>query len=366
MNVNANLDAVLPRYQFRTSPFSPTIGTSGPIQAELFDYTFDPMMEPKTLPYYFDLYDWGRRNLFNGFSEATIFQQSPPARPPQPLLIVVSGNSATGRTSLINRIVKKIADDVGAIAPPLPVNVRFGGQDRGANMFAMADMLAATFQIEYDTPVLTNLATAIQAAIPSPTTTLDTYVRLFDRIALFLPRLPRRTIVYLLSGVDDFKTWAACFDVARVVATYVIIETGSATESNACMRLMIASGRGSTAQHIRANQLTRESARQYLVERLDAEREEIAALGRLVPFTEAALDGLFAPGTETAGGTVSLPIWRVRKTLRLALELHADSLVEYGRIHGEPALRALPINEKLISRTDMQRASDIISSGRAS
>jgi hypothetical protein len=362
---------VLASFGLRTSPFAPSIGRNGqPIAPGLFDRALDPTVTPDVLAYYFDFYEWGKGPI-KGISGNSIFEQFPPHGGSQSTLVLVSGNSRSGRKSIVNRIIKKIAVDDELAAPgekpPLVVPVTFLDKDRDENIGAVAELLVTMFEIEHPGAVADILRKQLSAATAQKTMTA--YAGFFQKYKLFTPPVTRRSVVFRVTAdKEDFNSWAAAYAATRTIARCTIVETGSPGEADATVNLIRSGSDSAAVVHIRAAQLKHDTAREYISARIKDERTTSPTAphgnGDIAPFTDAAVAELFAPTKE--GHVVGLPIGRVRKTLNLAMERHIAKIKKEWERQGAAGVAALPPNELSIGKSDMRLVCDLISQGLVS
>lgn len=358
---------ILSYFGLRTSPLSPSIGRDGqPISPALFDRALDPVTVPDVVYYYFDFYKWGEGPI-KGISDNSLFERFPARSASHSMLVLVSGNSKSGRKSIVNRLIKKIEVDDAALprdGKPLIVPITFAEKNRDENVGIVANWLVFMFEMEHAGTVESALRTQLSNAAKD--NTLNAYTQFFARYRFLTQSVTNRSVVFRInSEKPDFKSWAAAYSATRSLPGCMIIETGSSGEADATVNVFHSKNDPAPVVHIRAAPLDVGTARAYLKMRIAHERKlPVRAgqgIGELAPFTEDAIKELFAP--THPGDTVDLSIWQVRERLKLALERHISKLQQVAVARGLEAIVGLPTLELAIKKQDMRLACNLVSKG---
>jgi hypothetical protein len=334
----------------RTNPFLPQIGPDNkPIVTKVIEPSLNPAADDRVLHYYFDVYDWRESLLIRGVSREDAlmtFPQPGDLAGDPTLLVMISGNSQTGRDSLANLVVHKIKRATNE--KPVVVSVRLGF-DAKSNALNTATLFVDAFEIDADaskpnTDAVARMRARIKQTTEAPPAD-GNYSNLFMGLRQMYDQVASRPIVIrALEG--DHASWAQMYDATRDLASFLIVTTGDPVNAEACYLRMHTAGKN--IAWVRAGLLDLPSCRRYVSQRLAEERgpQQQPGANDIAPFTDDALELLFKPGATAANGTVQRQsIGFLRRRLRRALE------------------EAARTTESVIDAVVMRRACDALNRG---
>ncbi|WP_332877118.1 hypothetical protein [Massilia sp. S19_KUP03_FR1] len=342
-------------WSLRTDPFYPQIDVDGNcIRAEAVDTDLRPHVDERVLPLYFDVYDWSRSNI-GTLSEQPILAGFPTPRTlsSKGLMVLISGPSETGRDSLANLVLHRIAKTT-ASRKAVVAELELHGYDKSANVAAVANRIIS--KIEYGEPsiaeadkVAARMRTAFDQFVPKqPLAVRDiSYTGLFETFRDILAAIDITLVVMIRDG-GDHRSWASIHDSVKSCCSYVIVMTAKGADADVCYNTMLSSRLH--VAWIRSKPLDLDRAKEYVRHRVAAERLATAPQGDpLFPFAADAIDALYQPGSTAQPGTrLDHTISALRKTCGLAFAERLRAVPAGAAIADPLALR--------IDRDDIIRA----------
>ena len=353
------MNAAFNALKLRTNPFSPERVDGG--QATRFDYTAGPLnpeTNPQHLQYYFDLYEWFDAQQFGRIGpdgRLVVF----PAQVNRPgTIVVISGFTGTGRTSLINLLLFEIRQR--ALSAPIvtkyPVRIT---SNRRLEAMNFADNFMRT--------VLKSTAGTKQRRIKKlMESTFEKWKTnssleepnadyLFQQLALDVDDvLPNTPIAFSLDATDYMNTpdtWRLICMMLQHLANYIILSLSNRDHARYIKDSLLRNN--FQVVWVDAPRVDVSRTKSFLTHRLGAEREGLIAQGQeLFPFTDDALDALFAPtsGNQPVPQSISVAIKRLKGAFEKKLNDIASLLADPAT-----AGQHLSAARVLIRGADMQR-----------
>jgi hypothetical protein len=344
----------------KTNPFSPERVEDG--NTVRFDFTAGPLSpegNPSHLQYYFDIYKWSDSQLVGNIGADGRLRAFPDQVGRPGMIIVISGFSGTGRTSLINLMRYEIRKR----ANPAPLVIEYSIQITGdriqdARNFAtriigtVAKATASDKRKE-----VKNLSKKMQATFAdwkenaTPQNANTDF--LFQGLALDLEdALPGAQIVFSLDATDYMNTpdtWRPTCTMLRHLSNYIIL---SLSNRDHAIYLLHSLTKNAPVVWVDAPRVDASTAKRFLANRLASERNAQALPGQdLFPFTDEAIEALFAP---TAGGdpvplSISIAVKKLKSAFdRKVTDVTADLADPAAAAQRSPASHS-------ISGADMRR-----------
>jgi hypothetical protein len=328
-------DAILNQlYRLKAHPFS-----------EVYDAPLDPRdVAGARLRHYFDLYDWSRSPMLHAISDQDVFDVFPDEKVigKESILILIAGSDQTGRESLRNLILYKIARR-NAASIPLAMDIDLEEGDRAENVRLIAQLFPYTYALENQpaptTEALTQMYTQMTAA--KPTGDKAYYGTLFQLWRKAIDAHCKRPLVLTVKGLYQYNTLRVVFNSTRPLFQYVIVLTENVDNAESCRKLLV--GEHQNVVLVESSKLTRERAERYLRDRLKAERLSDPEVpdDSLLPFSAEALDALYKGGATLLEGEEV--VWRVEfinRTLKFALDQQLGRAEQAAAPHGTPHERS--------------------------
>ena len=313
-------------YRLRTHPFKPTIGPNGqPIESDVLTKTLDPYKDPRHISYFYNLYQWHSKDVFQGIAKNHGFQCFRKQTGDKPLLILISGYNSTGRRSLAKLLLRQI--HTSHTAKPITVEVPLTGNKPNIYARDLATAFVDHYLFEENEPTEERLRNVIEDSERKEQTNPGTgFLPIFPRFKTFVRHYCARPIVFVITGVDLMRGWRRLYDLLSPLANYIVVITPCNDEAKV--------GRDNLPRRldfgaVTASKLDHDRAEEFLQLRLAAER--LPALPEeerlsLKPFKRDALEALFAPGAKSPASRVTWHIGWIINTLSLAFDEHLREL----------------------------------------
>jgi hypothetical protein len=346
--------------QLRTNPFSPQVTENG--QQFQFDYLQGPLSPQKNsvyLNYYFDLYQWKDQEqigLIGRDGRLVTF----PERLGQPgMIIVISGVSGTGRSSLENLLLFEIEAHGKSVA----VCTRYA-IEISSNKVQTAHNFASMFIDEIEDylsranvgknakslpkKLLATVKDWRDNLVEGEANTEFLFQRLMRDVRRILPDLP---IVFCLDASNHINTpdtWRPACTMLRNLADFVILSL-SKKDDAAVLRTSLRDGQVRVVW-VDAPRVDEDQTKRFLAARLAAERVAVAPAGQeLFPFTDRAIGALFAPtGDEPVKFSIGVAI----RKLKGAFE---KKCADVSATLADPGAQETAATRFLITDEDMRR-----------
>ena len=309
--------------RLRAHPFAPEKLVGG--QTVRFDYQkgpLDPKASPVDLEYYFDLYAWDDSKQLGPLAPNGRINEFPSRGGVYGSIIVISGVSGTGRTSLEELLLFEIASR--SKSPPIvtlyPIAVT-SKQVQDASNFAnrfisrVEAFLVTSSDRRKEIKALPKTLKGIvkewkEGLVGDDPNTEFLFTALAENVRGLLPDTP---IVFRLDATSHLNTpdtWTPACTMLRNLADYVILSLSDQDHARYLRTSLL--DRQVRIFWVDVPRVDEAKTRRFLEHRLGAERE--GAADELFPFTAEALKALFAP---TEGNKPrSLPISVALKNLR--------------------------------------------------
>jgi hypothetical protein len=301
--------------QLKSHPFLPEITVNG--QQVRFDYLrgpLSPRQDGMPTNFYFDFYDWRDEDQVGKIGQNGRIKQFPDRLYESGMIIIISGASQTGRSSLENLLLFEVENRVSKpISIALKVDIGVGTVQMAQNFASrfttkVGNYLADQGRAQEGEAVVRKMRDTIaswrESLVPGETNTQFLFEELADHVRRLLPDTP---IVFSLNATSHINTpdaWSPLCFMLRDLANFLIISLSTSDHAR-FLRTVMRDNQVRVAwidaPRVGANQMTR-----FLAERLAAER---IAPGpqELFPFTEAAIKALFA-SSQPQGGDIALSI----------------------------------------------------------
>jgi hypothetical protein len=355
------METVLRALRLRTNPFSPECNLGG--RLERFDYTAGPLtpeVAPHHLAYYFDVYEWSDTQQVGKIGPNGRLETFPTQIGRPGMIVVISGFSGTGRTSLINLLLYEIK--ARASSSPLITNypiVITRNRVQDAKNFASNFLRTVTkFAEGNKQKKIRSLPGVMQATFTNWKDNLSSDEPntdfLFQQLAIDAQdAIPSTPIVFSLDATDYMNTpdtWRPTCTMLRNLANYIILSLSN--RDHAVYILNSLTRNNFRIVWIDAPRMDIGRAKRFLMQRLSAEREGPPIAGEeLFPFTDEALAALFSP--TTGNQPVPLAISVAIRKLKGAFE---KKLAEVAAIMADPNRQAQQLPPSLsINGADMTR-----------
>jgi hypothetical protein len=346
--------------KLRTNPFAPVTRVDGrEIRLDYYKGPLRPRKDELALRYYFDLYTWARRDSLGPLADDGRIQAFPDGGNSLGTAIVISGLSGTGRTSLEELLLYEIAHRSGSKSIVTDYSIQVSAkpaQDAGdfARMFIgeVQDYLDDIAEkSEAQKALVERLNAQRKDWIDSGDESSRNPEALFGAFARPVRRaFPNTPIVFRLDAthyLNSSDTWGPILRMLRQLADYVILSLSVKDDASLLQARL---ERDIRIFWIDAPRISADKMKSFLERRLAAERSNAEAdLDPLFPFTEEALDALFA-GTEQ-GKRVEHPISVAIQKLRRAFDKKYDEIAAAGA--------GVPVARLLITAEDMKRSFSI-------
>jgi hypothetical protein len=350
-------DAILEQiYQLKSHPFP-----------DIYEAPLDPRVDGAQIAYYFDLYDWARSPLLQKISPTQaldVFLNPSLVAAAEAMLVLITGSNQTGRESLRNLILHKIAlATPQADRPPIVTELDLEEGNRAEIVKQIATMFMYTYQgsgltapaFEVLQPVFNNMTANPAAGDRSY------YSGLFQVWKNLIKPHCKRPLVLSLRGIHQYNTLQVVFNSTRHLFKFIIVMTDQPSDAESCRKLLADERRN--VGLIQSEKLDRAKAIEYVRWRLYSERVNPSSSNQnsLMPFSVQALDELYAEGpTFKRGEIISWHVEFLNKTLRRAFNDHYAELAEKMRSHGPGVLQTLDANDRTIRAEHIRRAQKAI------
>lgn len=349
-------------YFLRTHPFSPTSDGAGvPIGYDMFASPLNPRVDPRSLSYYFDVYDWQRFEVVAGLKPlleaahrdlgGTDFLKITA----NPLLLIISGFDNTGRESLLNLLMHLLGKQNAEI---VPFEVELADVAHEGNVLTVAQYFLFSYGLAPPAPPQSELAQLFETMTKTPIVGTDTvYHNLFQIWKARISPRSKAIFTLVLRGKVNRDSWRVIYNSTSSLFPITFVLTHQEDYAVACFNALRREGRNAVL--IKSRFLDKANAYSYLQSRLDCEREAQSPLVGLTPFTQEAMEALYEKGSRAAPGTaVSFPVGLVTKTFRRALD---DKLAQLASI---PAASLHNGDEQLLIRgAEIRAARNVLNFG---
>jgi hypothetical protein len=347
-------------YQFRTHPFSPSLGADGQPLKDPFALPLDPAAEPRHIGYYYDLYDWSGSSQVGPLDAARLVQSFPePADLVNfgPLLTILAGADHSGRESLRNLLLHKIGQQLG---PPLMISLTLEGGDRSQIVKQVAELFLLEYPNHFSAPTFDLLQKAFQTMTRTKSVghQYSYYANLFQYWRNQIQATCNRPLVLNIKGKPDYNTWQVLYNSTRELFPYFFVLTGDVAAAKTCRETM----QGGNVAVIVAPLLSEMEALKYVRLRVSKERPNEMP-SSIEPFTPAAISALYQRG-PTASQDVRWQIAFINRTMRRALDDHLQMLLGILQARGALDRALLSPQEIEIDAGAVRRAREALNMGQ--
>lgn len=346
-------------YQFRTHPFSPSVGVDGQPLQNPFARPLNPSAEPRHLAYYYDLYDWSRSSQIGPLDPAQIVRRFPASDDLVnfgSLLTIVAGPDHSGRESLRNLLLHRIRQQTSA---PLIIDLVLEGGDRGQIVKQVAELFMLEYPNHFGAPTYDQLYRSFQTLTKTKVAgEYSYYGNLFQFWRNQIQAVCRRPLVLSITGKPDYNTWRVVYNSTRMLFSYLFVLTGDIASAKTCRETM----RGGNVAVIVAPPLSETEALEYVRFRVSKERPSHITPS-IEPFNAAAISALYQRG-PTATEDVSWQIAFLNRTMRRALDDHLATLVGILQARGSLDRALLSPQEIEIDAEAVRRAREALNMGQ--
>jgi hypothetical protein len=331
------MNQILEALKLRTHPFRPLVDSTGEpfLDADVLLKPLDPQRDPRLINFYFDHYDWqgsighiSKNSAFNNFPSRTDIQNH------GPLITLITGSDNTGRESLRNLILYKIATQFG---PPLTVRAALKSLNIADNIRTVATLFMYAYRRQEAQPTFQDLKAIFdEQAGEANVGVKDNYSTLFQIWREDVLPYCQRPLVLLVEDGDNHDLWRAIYDSTSELFQFIIVVTKNEPHANACYLGLS----GKNRVLIKAQQLGQTRAHAYLEARLADERIGAGtAMGDVTPFSQEAFAVLYEHGTRfKPGDTIRWSIGWLNETFSAVLDDHLAKLsyrVEQLQLEGK-------------------------------
>lgn len=350
-------------WQLQSDPFFPTVDAAGEkLLVDAFERSLDPLLDPRVLPLYFDIYNWERSSLAKGISptEGLLSFPDPATQPADgAFMFLLSGCRESGLDSLANLILMKIRNVTGS--DPLVVEVELEGREKAKNVATVAKLLletlrsAAAPQSKLDSAVAAMQASWDREYQQQWSDPNADYSVAFQSFRTQLRGALSRKIVLKINSGGDNDSWFRIHTAVKRICSHVIVMTADPLYSPAVYNSMTL--KSENIAWIQAGLLDSAKAQQFLLHRLNTVRMPGAVVPPatpLLPFIAAAIETLYEKGSgDASGGELEYPVGWLRRMLYRALKDRLAALAS-----SNPAV--LDVEGTLIGPDDIRRAAKVI------
>jgi len=340
-------------YYLRSHPFG-----------DMYEAPLDPRTNPAHVSCYFDLYDWERSPLLQKVSPTkglAIFPDDKAFANSGSMLLLIAGSNQTGRESLRNLILHKVAQDTPAPdKPPIVTELELEEGDRAEAIRQIAETFMYTYSdINGETkPARADLEKILEKATATRSTSDQSYYAATFQLWRQLTRPHcRKPLVLAVRGVYLYNTLRVVFNSTRHLFKFVIVTTDDPSNAESCRKLLADEKRN--VGLIESIKLDRAKAAEYVYSRLFAERLKGSPYDArsLVPFSGEALDALYDEGpTLGPGENITWHVEFLYRTLRLALDAQLAALEARKQRDGIDALQHLALKDRIIGAEQIRQA----------
>ena len=294
----------LTHWGLRSNPLTPERTIAGvPVQFCYGEMRLEPLVSASHLEFYFDLYNWQDEKKLKGVAPTGI--QTFQIAHAEMVTIVLSGARGCGRFSLQNLLLYEIRKRAVGQLPLIVVDASVPlSSDPAASMIDFTAGLYDAFEAAGgDKAQLRAVVKDLREDYgDTPVTPEIQFGKLRAKINKLMPGAP---IVYCLdareANVTRDMAKSAC-NLLKPLAHYVILsmtDAKAAGHVRASFDLVQAPSVWVDAPEVDQAQFS-----EFLVDRLTAERQGGVPATALFPFTQGALDELFAPTSILSAGKV--------------------------------------------------------------
>lgn len=335
---------ILSALNLRTHPFRPEKDALGnPFgDPEILLKPLDPASDPRLIDFYFDHYNWkggirdiSRTNVFVEFPKQTDLERD------GPVMILITGSDTSGRKSLRNLILHKIALQFGA---PMQVEYSLNGLNAADNIRSIATFFLFTYTQAQQQPTFALLKGPFDLQTgEGDIGSRENYSTLFQLWGRFIQPTYKLPIVLLLDRGDDHDLWRMIYESTSHLFRFIIVLTKDERHALACYNGL--STRNKVL--INANLLGPGSARQYLATRLAAERVGAIDVDEdLMPFSETSLNALYEKGNRfKPGDVIEWSIGWLNETFSAVLDDHLTTLQNRLQILEQQGMDLSDVNQ---------------------
>ncbi|WP_457447099.1 hypothetical protein [Roseateles sp. P5_E4] len=347
-------------WQLRDDPFFPAVDEQGvAYEKTAMQQALNPAIDPRVKTLYFDIYDWAQSPLLGGLTvgDGLANYPSPQLMVANPLLVLVSGGKQSGRDSLVNLIIHKMASESGRLA--VVVNVPLDSRDKNRNVLTVATCLANA--LRFHRPALPEVAllTELQQDLATARADVDLgrnlmSAPLFQTLQFVAKDLDLDIVLRLTGGGDD-ASWGHIQDAVAGCCQAVIVMTSDEAYAKVCH----ASKVGQNVAWIRAEPLDEDKAILYIETRIGLQRLKNAPTGadaQLFPFTREAIKEMFRAGSVHSAGGVKHQVGWLRRVLYRAFTERARAVPQEFNAHDAQSLQALNPLQTMIEPVHVRNA----------
>jgi hypothetical protein len=343
-------------YQLRTHPFAPAVDETGAVIAyDVFGSPLDPQTDPRSLAYYFDVYDWSRFETAAGLGTLMDAAQSRPgtadllrSSSAGPLMVLISGFDNSGRESLLNLLMRVLSIQHPGI---VPIEVGLADVANDGNVLTVAQIFLYSYNLSPPAPPQAVLAASFDTVVKNPVIGPDTaYHSLFQIWRTSFHIRPAPAFALVLRGNVNRDTWRVIYNSTSTLFSIFIVLTHREDYADGCFNALSREGRNVAL--VKAKFLDKARATVYVQWRLAQERISPAPRDALSPFTNEALDALFEKGSRPDDRPITFPVGFVNKTLRRAMDDKLAQLAAKGRSASAPG----PQDQEVLIRAQEIRA----------
>jgi hypothetical protein len=327
-------------WNLRANPFDPAEDFHGtPFNPGFLLGSLDPQADPRSLGFYYDVYDWEFSKLVGGIDAAGALKRFPNATllsAPKSLMALIWGTDDSGCESLQNLILHKIQKQHNQ--GPLIVRVHLESSNGAENVKFIARMFMRYYAREVALPTYEDLNRDYEMETAQQGAGRDSYfASLFQIWELDIRnKSGNRPIVLVLTGADQYEAWRVIYYSTAYLFNYIIVLTKDEQEARSCFLSLERAHKNVVL--IRTRELPIEDAKAYLESRISKQRLAATGSGNAAePFSVDALRSLYAPGSrskELSGlnadqgdrGAVAFSIGWLNKRFHRALQEHLSKL----------------------------------------
>ena len=316
-----------------------------------------PQRDLGHLDYYFDLYRWSDHDQFGPIRANSRVVPFPGSLEISGMVIVISGEIGTGRTSLENLLLLEIAE-LSPLQPPMltryTVAITSNKIQAAQNFATLFIRGIGRYLTERGTAEAERITKELKEIVKDWRETLvdgetNTEFLFAQMTGIVREALPDTPIVFCVDASSHFNTpdvWRPHCIMLSNLADFVILLLSNRDHAS-YLRTSLKDNQ-IRATWIDAQRIGSAQAKDYLIDRLTAKR--LGSADSLHPFTNEALQMLFAGGPGS--GSIVRSINTTLQQLKHAMKKKGEEIIAIEAAHPD---QEIPLEQVQITGNDMKR-----------